>query len=118
MADPAEKRSLQQSLRETWLHALGVLGGAEQEATRAAQRVLESIGLAPDAEGKTLVGELMQRVRRNREAFERRVDEGVKAAVARVRQPFVQEIASLRGRLEKVQRSVEELKERRARGGK
>lgn len=45
--------------------------------------------------------------------LERRVDEGVRSAVARVRQPIVAEIAQLRGRVERLQRSLEELRRRR-----
>src|SRR6185503_18202590 len=81
-----ERKTLQQSLRETWMGALGVLSGAEHEVSRAAQRVLESMGLSGEGEHtvKDAVHDLVERVRRNRDAFERRVDEGVKAAVARV----------------------------------
>lgn len=118
MPDAEQKRSLQQSLRDTWLHALGVLGSAEHEVARAAHRVMESVGLAADADGKHVAGELLARVRRNSAELERRVDEGVKSAVTRVRQPFVQEIASLRGRVEKLQRSVDEFKLRRGGKGK
>ena len=113
MADAEQKRTLQQSLRDTWLHALGVLGSAEHEVARAALRVMESVGFASDAEGKSVAGELLARVRRNSAELEHRVDEGVKAAVARVRQPFVQEIVVLRGRVEKLQRSIDEFKRRR-----
>ncbi len=115
MAEPEPKRTLQQSVRETWLSALGVISGAEESAKSAAQRVLESVGLGGSAEGKTVAGELVARVKRNRELIERRIDEGVKRAVARVRQPFVQEIATLKGRVEKLGRSVEDLKRRRTR---
>jgi hypothetical protein len=46
--------------------------------------------------------------------LERRVDDGVKSAVARVKQPLVTEIAALRGRVERLQKSVDELRQRRA----
>src|SRR5262245_1500236 len=105
MADAEHKRSLQQALRETWL---SVLGGAEEQASRAAHRLLESLGLHPGDQGVTR--EILARVQKNRELIERRIEEGVKAAVAQVRRPLVQEIAALRGRVEKLQRSVEEFR--------
>lgn len=46
--------------------------------------------------------------------LEQRVDDGVKHAVHRLKQPLVKEIASLRSRVEKLQKSVEELRLRRA----
>jgi hypothetical protein len=110
MAEPegGEKRTLQQSLRETWMGALGVLSGAEG----AAHRLLESVG----AEAKA--AELLARVKRNRELIEQRIDDGVKQAVARVRQPFVQRIADMRGRVERLQHAVDEFARKRRRGGK
>ncbi|MSP63531.1 MAG: hypothetical protein EXR72_24945 [Myxococcales bacterium] len=114
MVDPEAKRPLQKALRETWMHALGVITGAEGEVARAAHRVLEAVGLSTDAEAKGPTRELFARFRRNRALFEQRVDEGVKAAVARVRLPLAQEIALLRGRVEKLQKSVEEFKRRRS----
>jgi hypothetical protein len=113
MADTEPRKTLQQSLRETWMSALGVIGGAEGSAARAAHRVLEAVGLGGQG-ASTVAGELAERWKQNRAVIERRIDEGVKSAVARVRQPIVQEIASLRGRVEKLQRSVEELARRRA----
>src|SRR5437867_12562027 len=110
MVDPEPKRTLQQSLREAWMNVLGTVSGVEGEAARALHRVLESVGLASDAEGKSAASELLARVKKNRELFERRVDEGVRSAVQRVRQPILQEIASLRGRVERLQRSIEEFR--------
>lgn len=113
-----DKKSLQQSLRDTWLNALGVLSDAESEVSKAAHRVMESVGLNPtDAEGKgqvkEAVRELYQRVRKNRDELERRLDEGVRAAVDRVNGPLSQELQGLRGRIEKLQHRVEELARRK-----
>ena len=109
-----DKKSLQQSLRDTWLNAMGVLTDAETEVAKAAHRVMESVGLRPGAEGeapanvKEAVRDLYLRVRKNRDELERRLDEGVRAAVDRVNKPIAQELQSLRGRVEKLQRRVEE----------
>src|SRR5262245_27756285 len=110
----ADKKSLQQTLRETWMSALGVLTSAEGELQRATQRLLDSVGLR-DAPGiaRTTVGELMARVKRNREVLERRVDEGVKAAVHRIRQPILDELVTLRSRVEQLQQRIELLQKRR-----
>jgi hypothetical protein len=47
-------------------------------------------------------------MKKNREELERRVDEGVKTAVARVRAPIDKELASLKERVEKLQQKVEQ----------
>ena len=116
-----ERRSLQQSLRETWTGARGVISGAEAEATRAAHRALESVGLHVESEAqavKDALHELVERVRKNREELERRVDEGVKAAMARVHRPLADELRELRGRIEVVQKRVEHLASRTGKKGK
>ena len=57
---------------------------------------------------------LQQAIRQMWSDIERRVDDGVKHAVQRLKQPLVVEIAALRGRVEKLQRSIDELRQRRA----
>ena len=68
------------------------------------KRFYETLGVSPDA---NLGAELMARVKKNREEFERRIDEGVKAAVAKVRAPIDKEIASLKERVEQLQSKIE-----------
>jgi hypothetical protein len=87
-------------LRQAWLSVLGVITSAEH-------RMMESFGLNPD---NPLGAELIARMKKNREELERRVDEGVKSAVARVRAPIDKELAVLKGRIEKIQQRIEEQK--------
>ena len=88
-------------MRDAWLALTGAIATAETEVQK---RFYETLGVAPDA---NLGEELMARVKKNREEFERRIDEGVKAAVAKVRAPIDKEIASLKQRVEKLQEKVE-----------
>jgi hypothetical protein len=101
MADDKEKRTPLAALRDAWLALTGAISSAETEVHK---RFYESLGVSPDA---NLGAELLTRVRKNREEFERRIDEGVKAAVARVRAPIDKEIASLKQRVEKLHERVE-----------
>jgi hypothetical protein len=102
MADEKEtKRTPIAAMREAWMALTGALTAAESEVQK---RFYESLGLAPDA---NLSAELMSRVKKNREEFERKIDEGVKAAVAKVRAPIDKEIASLKERVEKLQLKVD-----------
>jgi hypothetical protein len=110
MADEkaADPKSLQQAVREAWL---GLVSGAESEWHKATHKLLEALGVP---EGGNLRDELLGRMRKNREDLERRIDEGVKAAVARVRAPIDREIATLKTRIEKLQARVEEERKKRA----
>ncbi len=103
MADEKDpKRTPISAMRDAWLALTGAVSAAEHEVQK---RFYETLGVSPDA---NLGEELMARVRKNREEFERRIDEGVKAAVARVRAPIDKEIASLKERVEKLQQKVEQ----------
>src|SRR6478609_11950292 len=103
MADEKEnKRTPLTAMRDAWMALTGALSSAEAEVQK---RFYESLGVAPDA---NLSAELVSRVKKNRQEFERRIDEGVKAAVAKVRAPIDKEIASLKERVEKLQKKVEE----------
>jgi hypothetical protein len=87
-------------IHQAWMSVLGVFTSAERS-------LMESLGLNPD---NPLGAELLQRVKKNREDFERRVDEGVKTAVARVRAPIDKEIATIKSRVEKIQSRLDKRK--------
>jgi hypothetical protein len=107
MADKPDLRSLQQAAKEAWLSVLGVVTTAESELHKATARLLETLGLPPESDN--MAAELMARMRKNRDEFERRVDEGVRAAVARLRAPIDKEIASLRARLERISARLDQM---------
>jgi hypothetical protein len=108
-----DAKNLQQTVREAWLSVLGVFTTAEAELGRATARFFESLGVPADSSGHHhLAAELIARMKRNRDELERRVDEGVKAAVARVRAPLDKELAALKARLESLTTRIEELQRR------
>jgi hypothetical protein len=107
MPDDKDKRTPLQAVRDVWMALTGVISSAESEVQK---RFHDTLGLPPDA---NVAQELMSRVRKNREEFERRVDEGVKAAVAKVRAPIDKEIAQLKQRVEKLQERIEAEKQKR-----
>jgi polyhydroxyalkanoate synthesis regulator phasin len=115
--DKPDPRTLQQSVKEAWLSFLGVFGTAETELNKASARLLETLGFPADEKGEhNIAAELMARMRKNRDEFERRVDEGVKNAVAKVRAPLDKEIAQLKTRLETLHTRFDELQRRGKRG--
>ena len=95
------KRTPVRAMRDAWLALTGAISHAETEVQK---RFYETLGVSPDA---NLGAELMARVKKNREEFERRIDEGVKAAVAKVRAPIDKEIAMLKERVEKLQQKID-----------
>jgi hypothetical protein len=102
MADEKEsKRTPLAAMRDAWMALTGALTAAESDLQK---RFYETLGLAPDA---NLTAEIVSRVKKNRDEFERKIDEGVKAAVAKVRAPVDKEIAALKERIEKLQSKIE-----------
>ncbi len=87
-------------IHQAWMNLLGVFSTAERT-------LMESLGLNPE---NPLGVELLARMKKNREEFERRVDEGVKTAVAKVRAPIDKEIAVIKSRVEKIQTRMDKRK--------
>ena len=115
MADPKsdDPRGFQHSVKEAWLSVLGVFTTAEAEVQKATNKLLESMGIPADENGERhLATELVARMKKNRDDIERRIDEGVKVAVAKVRAPIDKEIATVKSRLEQLQSRFEELQKR------
>jgi len=100
-------------IREAWLSVLGVFNQAEAEVNKATNKLFESLGVPADDKGEHhLAAEFMARMKKNRDDIERKIDEGVKATIAKVRAPIDKEIATLKTRLESLQTRFEELQKR------
>ena len=112
-----ESSKLNETVHDAWMSVLGVYQNAEHEVHRATSRLLEAFGTAT-GESANLGAEIISRVRKNREELERKVDEGVRAAVARARSPIDEEIALLKSRIEKLQTKLDERKRAGASGKK
>lgn len=103
------KRPLPQPIRDAWLQVLGVWHSAESEIQKVSHRLLESLGIPPtDGSAQGIAKELMAKMRQNRDELEKKVEEGVKVAVQRVREPIEREIAQVRARVEELGRKLEE----------
>lgn len=101
--------SQSQPLREAWLTVLGVFHSAESEVQKAAGRLIESFGLqATDGSAQGIAKELMARMKRNRDDFEKKVEDGVKAALQKVREPIDREVIQIRARIEELGRKLED----------
>jgi hypothetical protein len=114
MADPkTDPRGFQASVKEAWLSVLGVFNQAEAEVNKATNKLFESLGVPADEKGEHhLVTEFMARMKKNRDDIQKRIDESVQTAVAKIRAPIDKEIATIKSRLEQAQLKFEELQKR------
>jgi hypothetical protein len=106
MANADESRSFHK-LREAWIAAVT---SAEAELQKTTARLRQSLGLTSDTEG----ADVMSRVRKHREEFERKLEEGIHQAIARARAPIDRELASLKARVEALGGRLDALKRRRS----
>ena len=98
-----------QPLREAWLSVLGVFHSAESEVQKAAGRLIESFGLqSAEVSPQGIAKELMARMKKNRDELERRVEEGVKVAFQKVREPIDREVVQIRARIEALGKKLED----------
>jgi hypothetical protein len=108
-ADSKGSRRLEEVLREAWLGALGALSAAEGELFRMRDRLRETM-----VGDESFVADVLARIRQSQEQLERRVDDGVRATLARTTMPLNTEITMLRGRLEILEQRIDALARRRA----
>ena len=94
-------------IHQAWMSILGVFTSAEH-------KLMETFGLNPE---NPLGAEIVARMKKNREELERRVDEGVKTAVAKVRAPIDKELASMKARVEQLQAKLDRRKKPGGPGG-
>ena len=106
--DKPGKRSLEEVLREAWLGALGTLERTEIELHRLGERLREAV-----IGDESVAADLTSRIRQRRAELERRVDEGVRSALARVADPLTTELAALRERLDRLATRLDEQARRR-----
>jgi hypothetical protein len=108
--DKPGKRFLDEILREAWLDALGTLERTETELLRLGERLREAfIG------DESTATALMSRIRQRRVELERRVDDGVRHALAMMADPLRREIAGLRERLDLLTARLDEQAQKRSR---
>ena len=113
-SEKSGKRSLEESLREVWIDALGTLERTETELLRLGERLREAfIG------DESVATAFTSRVRQRRMELERQLDEGVRHALARVADPLRHEIGTLRERADRLAARLDEQARRRSgrRGG-
>jgi polyhydroxyalkanoate synthesis regulator phasin len=107
-------QSIEAAVKKAWSDASSAIGSVEEEVNRRFRQLVDKTGLSQGSEElQRVVTDVGRRLQTSGEELERRLEESVKSAVARVRAPVTEELANLRSRAEKLGQRVESL-----RGGK
>jgi len=93
---------------QAWSQALVAVSRAEDEASRAVQRVAEAAGWGQE-EVKRQARELSERLVKQRRDLEHTLDEGVRRTLARLRVPRREEIQEIHARLDRVAARIDAL---------
>lgn len=109
---PREKRPLAETFERLWGQALLAVSSAEEEASRAVQRVTGAAGWSQD-EVRRHARELTERLVSQRRDLERNVEEGVRRALGRMKLPRREELQEVSVRLERIAQRIQALEDTR-----
>lgn len=98
------KKSLQEAVQKAWADAVSTLQGIEEQVGRRFRQALDH-ARAEDAQ--RMLSDLGKKLQQNSEAVGQRIEESVKTAYARVRDPLHEELTSLRARADELGRRIE-----------
>lgn len=99
-------------LERLWSQALMAVSSAGEEAGRVAQTLAERAGLNPE-EIRRHVREFTDRLAGQRRDFERAVEDASRKALSTLKVPRREQIQELQSRLEKLERRLSSLEEKR-----
>ena len=108
MEPTKEKKTLADALQTVWSQALLAVNSAETEASTLVTKLHNTATLSQE-EVRKQVRELADRLTHQRRDIERRVEEGVRLTLQRVRVPRREEIAGLNARLDNLNRRIDGL---------
>ncbi len=105
---PRDKRSVSEFFHQIWGQALVTVSSADEEASKLLTKLQAVTGWSQE-EARRQLRDFTERLVHQRRDFERRVEETIRLAVARVKVPRREEIAQLNSRLDTLTRRVEGL---------
>ncbi|MFP2962444.1 phasin family protein [Myxococcus sp. 1LA] len=109
---PREKHPVAETFERFWSQALLAVNTAEEEASRAVQRVAAVAGWSQD-EVKRQAREFGDRLAGHRKDLEHNVEERVRVALTKMKLPRREELSAFGTRLEKLAERIQALEQRK-----
>ncbi|MHA7631992.1 hypothetical protein D7W82_16890 [Corallococcus sp. CA049B] len=109
---PREKTSVAEAFERIWSQALLAVNTAEEEASRAVQRVASVAGWSQD-EVKRQAREFAERLTGHRKDLEHNVEERVRTALTLLKLPRREELQAFGARLERLNERIQALEHRK-----
>jgi hypothetical protein len=101
-------QSIQNALKKAWDDTSTAVGGVEEQVSRRFHVLLDRSGLAQGSEEvQRVMTDLGQRFQQRSDEVEKKVQESVRVAISKVRDPLNEELATLKDRAEKIAHRVE-----------
>ncbi len=111
-SNSSPKRRLVEAFEALWAQALLAASAAEEEASRALNRVAEAAGWSQE-EIRRQVAAFGERLAAQRRELERGVEEGVRKAVARLTVPRREQLDEFKARLDQLSKRLDRLLKKR-----
>jgi poly(hydroxyalkanoate) granule-associated protein len=99
-------------VQRAWKASVGTYATDEGETRNLLQRLVE-FGHLSQKEAKDALGEMRDRIEENRRELDRRVDESLKTATARLTIPSHAEIERLQAKVDELESKLSEMESRR-----
>ncbi|MBJ6765187.1 hypothetical protein DRW03_29010 [Corallococcus sp. H22C18031201] len=109
---PREKHPVAETFERIWSQALLAVNTAEEEASRAVQRVASVAGWSQD-EVKRQAREWTERLTGHRKDLEHNVEDRVRTALSRLKLPRREELQAFGSRLERLAARIQDLEHRK-----
>lgn len=103
-----DARSIGEAVREAWGQALVAVSDTGEEVQRFLGRMQGWVEVGPD-EARRLALELTEKLRRERDDLEGRVETAVRRAIGSVRLPTREDVAALDARLDRIEERIDKL---------
>lgn len=109
---PREKHPVAETFERLWSQALLAVNTAEEEASRAVQRVAAVAGWSQE-EVKRQARDFTERLAAHRRDLEQNVEERVRTALTLVKLPRREELQAIGARLERLSERIQALEQRK-----
>lgn len=101
-------QSIQTALKKAWDDTSTAVGGVEDEVGRRFRVLIDRTGLAHGSEEvQRVMADLGQRFQQRSDELETKVQESVRVAISKIRDPLNEELVALKERAEKIANRVE-----------
>ncbi|MEW6369128.1 MAG: phasin family protein [Acidobacteriota bacterium] len=101
-----KKTTVSGVVRDLWLATLGAFSLAEEEVNKFVKRLVDRGSISQD-EGKKIIQEMKNKVKKNRSDFTKLIEDGVSTALEKLNIPSKEEVVELTKKVDELTRKID-----------